>query len=213
MPRRRLAELLLFVLTVAWGYTFVAIPWALRDCGVMALTGMRMTVGLVTLVALRPRMGWPTSLEWRAGVLGGLLLAGAYVLQTAGLVETGSGRSGFITAYYVAIVPLFEGLVFRRLPSLRDLAALAVATAGITVMALSADLSMSPAALVVGASALFWSAQIVVIGRVAQRTDPMRLAGEVLTTRDLVGGALVMAAVAATLLRPVKDAAPPDPGR
>jgi drug/metabolite transporter (DMT)-like permease len=92
------------------------------------------------------------------------------------MMEAASGKSGFLTAFYLTLVPIFEGLVYRRLPLRRDLLALLVATVGIAVMVLREDLTLSFGEGFVAVSAIFWAAQIVVVGRVAERVDPLRLA-------------------------------------
>src|SRR5947207_2915094 len=106
MRRSLLPETALFALTIAWGLSFPVIRWTTQeDAGYLTLTVLRLAVGLAFLLALRPRGLAATRLEWRAGTLGGLLLAGGYVLQTAGLTEADAGKSGFLTAIYVSLVP------------------------------------------------------------------------------------------------------------
>jgi drug/metabolite transporter (DMT)-like permease len=190
MPRRLpLPELALFALTLAWGLSFVVIPWALKDAGYLSLTFLRSAVGVAALLALRPKAFAATQLEWRAGLLGGAFLAVGYVMQTGGLTEAASGKSGFLTSLYIPLVPVFEAAVYRRWPQRRDLAAVALAVAGITVMVLRADLTISSGEWLVAVSALFWAGQIVVVGRVADRVDPIRLAAIQLLVVAAVGGA------------------------
>jgi len=193
MRRPPAAELALFAMTAAWGLSFVVVPWALASCPVMTLTALRMGVGLAFLLLLRPKALVATRLEWRAGVLGGLLLSGGYVLQTAGLVEATPGKSGFLTSFYICLVPAFEGLVYRRAPQRRDLAALFVATAGIVILSLRADLTMSYAEALVAAGAFCWAAHIVVVGRVAARVDPVRLAAVQMVVVVIAGTAGALA--------------------
>jgi len=195
MRRPPAAELALFAMTTAWGLSFVVVPWVLEDAPVMTSIALRTGIGLAFLLAIRPRALAATRLEWRAGVLGGLLLAGGYVLQTAGLVEAASGKSGFLTAFYICLVPAFEAAVYRRWPPGRDLLALLVATAGIVTLSLRADLTASYAEMLVAAGAFCWAAHIVVVGRVAERVDPIRLAAVQMTVLFVVGaaGTLVVA--------------------
>jgi drug/metabolite transporter (DMT)-like permease len=187
MRKAPLAELALFGMTAAWGLSFVVVPWTLERCHVMTDIALRSGIGLAFLLALRPRAFAATALEWRAGLLGGLFLAGGYVYQTAGLTESAPGKSAFITAFYVALVPAIEALVYRRLPVRRDLAALAVATVGIAVMVVRTDLTMSYAELLVAVASLCWAAHIVVVGRVAERVDPIRLAAIQMLVLVVVG--------------------------
>ncbi len=181
-------------MTAAWGLSFVGVPRVLEACPVMTSIAVRTGIGVVCLLALRPRAFAATRLEWRAGILGGLLLAGGYVLQTAGLTEATPGKSGFLTAFYVTLVPAFEAVVYRRLPPGRDMAALAVATAGIALMVVRSDFTMSLAEAVVALAALAWAAHIVVVGRVAERVDPVRLAAIQMLVLVVVGTAGAVAA-------------------
>jgi len=176
MRRALPAELAFVGITVAWGLSFVVVPWTLDSAPVMTTIALRSLIGLLFLLAVRPRALMATPLEWRAGLLAGLLLALGYVLQTAGLTSAGAGASGFLTAFYVALVPACEAAVYRRFPARRDVLALFVATAGIALMVLSAELTLDPAEGLVALSAFAWAAHIVVIGRVAARVDPLRLA-------------------------------------
>jgi drug/metabolite transporter (DMT)-like permease len=181
-------ETVLFALTVAWGLSFPLIGDAVRkDVGVFHMTFLRMALAVALLLAVRPSAVRATRLEWRAGVLGGICLGAGYVLQTSGMVQATSGASGFLTAFYVCLVPLFEAAVYRRSPPRRDLLALLVATAGIALMVLKADLTLSLGEAAVGASAFFWAAQIVIVGRVAERVDPLRLTVVQLFVAMLVG--------------------------
>src|SRR5258707_787971 len=99
--RARWAEASLFGLTIVWGLSFVVVPWALASADSWTVTQLRATAGTAFLVAVRPRCFRATRLEWRAGILGGALLAAGYVLQTVGLETAGAGESGFLTAFYV----------------------------------------------------------------------------------------------------------------
>lgn len=189
MRRALPAELAFVGITAAWGLSFVVVPWTLEAAPVMTSIALRAAVGLGFLLVLRPGALAATRLEWRAGLLAGLLLALGYVLQTAGLTSADAGKSGFLTAFYVALVPLCEALVYRRLPVRRDLVALSVATAGIALMVLKSDLTLDPAEGLVAMSAAAWASHIVVVGRVAERVDPLRFAAVQMLVLAAVGAA------------------------
>ncbi len=170
------AELSLIAMTVVWGLSFVTIKWALPDCGVLTLTTARMVVALAALLALRPRSLAATPLEWKAGLLGGSILAAGYLLETAGMVEAGAGKSAFLAQFYVALVPFVQAAVFRRRPVWADLGSLALATGGIVLMVVRPGRDVAAGEILVAAAAVAWAVQIVVVGRVAERVDPFRIA-------------------------------------
>src|SRR5262245_33138464 len=161
MRRALTAELALVAMTAAWGLSFVVVPWVLEASPVMTSIALRASIGLAFLLAIRPSALAATRLEWRAGVLAGLLVAVGYVLQTAGLTSADAGKSGFLTAFYVALVPACEALVYRRLPAGRDVLALLVATAGIALIAVKSDLTLDLAETAVALSAFAWASHIV----------------------------------------------------
>jgi drug/metabolite transporter (DMT)-like permease len=171
-------ELAVLAMTLAWGLSFVVIRDALDACGTFTLTALRMGVGFAAaIVLLRPKLRSATRVEWRAGAVGGVLLAAGYLLQTAGLRTAGAGAGGFVTAFYVSLVPMIDAAVFRRRPSLRDVAGLLIASAGIALIVLDAErLTLSPGEVLIALSAFCWAGQIVVVGHVAQRADAAVLA-------------------------------------
>jgi drug/metabolite transporter (DMT)-like permease len=93
----------------------------------------------------------------------------------------------------VALVPLCEAAVHRRLPAGRDAVALTVATAGIALIVLKSDLTLDAAEFVVALSAIAWAMHIVVVGRVAERVDPLRLALVQMLVLMLVGSVGMLA--------------------
>ena len=173
MRRLPWAEAAILAITMAWGLSFVVIKHALEDCGTFTLTALRMATGTVAaLILLRPKLFRATRLEWKAGVLGGVLLAGGYLLQTAGLRTAGAGAGGFITAFYVPLVPILDTALFRKWPGLRDVLGLVVAGIGLALITLGPGrLTLGGGETLIALSAFCWAAQIVVVGRVAPRVD------------------------------------------
>jgi drug/metabolite transporter (DMT)-like permease len=110
---RRLPLVALVVVTAIWGFTFVLVKDALPLYPLFAFLAVRFAISTVVLApfawgSLRalPRRGWV------AGVVVGLLLAGAFGLQTAGLELTTVASTGFITGLYVVFTPIIALALF-----------------------------------------------------------------------------------------------------
>ncbi|MCE9636655.1 MAG: EamA family transporter [Planctomycetes bacterium] len=161
----------MLAITLAWGLSFVVVKDALLVCGPYTLTALRAGTGFVAaIVLLRPRLLTATRLEWSAGVLGGVLLAGGYLLQTIGLETADAGTSAFLTAGYIPLVPILQAAILRRPPGRRELIAVVVATTGLALICLRpGTLRLGAGEVLVGICGVFWAAQIVVCGRVAER--------------------------------------------
>jgi drug/metabolite transporter (DMT)-like permease len=108
-------ELLLVLVTLLWGGTFVLIKESLSATSPAAFVVMRFTLasvlGLIiwhrSLAALTPRLVWQ-------GLLLGVLFGGGFLLQSMGLTETSATASAFITGTTVVFVPFMYRLIERR---------------------------------------------------------------------------------------------------
>ncbi len=117
--------------------------------------------------------------------LGAYLFLGSTV-QIFGMRYTTVGRAAFIVQLTTVIVPLLEGLIYRRLPPRDTLAACALAFAGVSVLVTSsaADVAGAGAAGampylgdgLVGLAAIFYSLHVVRLSVHAPRLPAIALA-------------------------------------
>lgn len=115
----------LFLVTLIWGTTFIAVKGALDGFAASWLVLARFVIASVLLAPLAKRLD-RSSL--RAGVELGLILCICYGTQAVGLQYTTTSRSAFITALFVVLVPLvmwFKGQPISRRVALSSLAAFA----------------------------------------------------------------------------------------
>lgn len=103
--KRAKAEVLLVVITLIWGLTFVVVKQALKDASPLPWLAVRfMLAGLMLLGALaRGRLDRRSVLP--GGVLG-LFLFGGFVFQTFGQKYTTASKCAFITGLSVILVPI-----------------------------------------------------------------------------------------------------------
>jgi drug/metabolite transporter (DMT)-like permease len=134
------AELVLLGITVAWGGSFLVVKDSLATFAPFTLIALRFALATAALglafrrgaLALgRDRLGRS---HWRpAAWIGGLLFVG-FAFQTLGLRFTTAARSGFITATYVAMVPLLARLFLKRGLRRHVLVAVLAAIAGLYLL-------------------------------------------------------------------------------
>ncbi|MDQ3619489.1 MAG: DMT family transporter [Actinomycetota bacterium] len=174
IPTEKVAGLLLLTGAAFWGLTFPAAKEALEIMGPLAFMTWSRAVGFISLVPLAwgtPRDRWREALP--LGLLLGVLLFFAYLFQTLGLERTTATNAGFLTGLYVVGTPLFGAAIYRRWPSVRVLVAVAMSTVGLALLSLR-GWSFSPGDSLVMLSVVFWSLQILAVGRGTQR-DPVVL--------------------------------------
>jgi len=104
---------ILALVTALWGTTFVVIKDTVASMSPSVLIVGRF--GLAALVLLPLVIRERDRDTWRAGLDLGFWLWLGYVTQAQGLVYTSASRSSFITAVSVVLVPVFAGLLGRRM--------------------------------------------------------------------------------------------------
>lgn len=136
------AEWALAAVTVVWGTSFTLVKQALDDVSVILFVALRFALAGAVLLAFYRR---PLLLDWRENRVGlrgglwcGLLLTGAYLLQTYGQRYTTPARSGFLTALNVVLVPILVALVYRTMPRWTEALGAGIALAGTALMTIPA---------------------------------------------------------------------------
>ncbi len=175
------ADGLLLLAALIWGAAFVAQRMGMDHVGPMTFNGVRFALGALVLApfALRdPGAGNPAAMPTRGALLGGLLaglalFAGAS-FQQVGIMYTTAGNAGFITGLYVVIVPIL-GLFWRQRPGLGVWIGAVLAAAGLYLLSVTGDLSISFGDLLVLVCAFCFAGHVLIIGWLAPRIPALRL--------------------------------------
>ena len=108
----------LLIATILWGSTFVAQSVGMDHIGPFTFQAARCAlavIGLLPVIAISDRFKkdgqtfcsrWTDKKLWKAGILCGIPLFFACNLQQLGIVDTDAGKSAFLTAMYIVIVPI-----------------------------------------------------------------------------------------------------------
>lgn len=164
-------ELMLLGAAFIWGLSFVSQRVAVRFMEPFNFNAARYLLGALCLLPVlfirRTRIDLRTL---ASGALAGLVLCTAAALQQFGCVTTSAGNAGFITGLYVILVPLFS-LFLRRNPGLMVWIGSVLAVAGLYVLSVGPDFTMSPGDLLVLVGAVFWAIHILIVGRFGAACD------------------------------------------
>jgi drug/metabolite transporter (DMT)-like permease len=174
------ANILLTIVTAIWGFGFVAQRVGMQHIGAFTFNALRFSIGCLALFAVLPlvrRFEPPAAPASRksvvaAGAAAGAILFIASYLQTAGLATTSAGKAGFITGFYVVLVPVL-GLAWKQRTGIGTWLGGALALAGLYLLSVNEALQISTGDLLVLASAFFWAAHIQTIAYLTRRVDPL----------------------------------------
>jgi drug/metabolite transporter (DMT)-like permease len=173
-PPGWLVDFSLVIVCLIWGATFILVKLALADISTLLFLTLRFTIAAVVLALIfRQEFRSPKlRMSLRAGLLAGLCLFSGYVLQTFGLKYTSASKTGFITGLYIPLVPLFSGLVYKKIPQLSELCGVATAFAGMALMTIQTDLmDINKGDLLVAGCAVVYAFHILLLGRFASSAN------------------------------------------
>ncbi len=190
------ALLVLLAITAVWGVTFVQVKDAVEVYPLFAFLAVRFAIATATLAPAARVRRLPREGLAAAALLGSLLALG-YTLQTAGLQRTTVSSTGFVTGLYVVLTPVIAYLAFRTRVGGAAWGGVALATAGLAMLA-GIDAGSPSGDLLVLAGAAVWALQIVLMERFAPRFDAIAF------TACEMGAAFVLLAAAALALGQVE---------
>jgi drug/metabolite transporter (DMT)-like permease len=180
------SNLLLLLTAVIWGFAFVAQRAGMEYLGPFSFNTARFTIGGLSLIPLllvnqkrkfeKEKFLPLTNKNFLYGGLaaGTVLFLGA-TFQQGGLVYTDAGKAGFITGFYVILVPILGLFIEQRTSLLAWLGAL-VAIVGLYFLSVNETFDINIGDVLVLIGSFFWAIQILVIGFYSKRIDPFQLA-------------------------------------
>ncbi|MBQ7216581.1 MAG: DMT family transporter [Synergistaceae bacterium] len=175
--RKMLADLGLLYCAVFWGASFVTMKILVGVYPACWLLFLRFSAASVMLyVFFRKRIHKSFIHELKGGVIIGAMLFVAIGTQTVGLNYIGGGRSAFISATYVLMVPLMLWLLKKDFPGLVKLFAAGLCVLGMYMLTGEdvSDASIWGDTLTV-ICALTFAVQVIAISRYTQGSDPIVL--------------------------------------
>lgn len=165
------ADLSLFLIALAWGYTFILTKALLTEMTPFAFTGSRFLIAaLILLPFVWKRLKNLSREAWIQGALCGIALCAAFTLQILGIERTTPGKAGVITGTNVILVP-FLYFLWRRMPVKKG-AVLGCLLAFVGLLCLSGDgdwTGLSFGDVLVFLCAVFFALHILMVDRVYEK--------------------------------------------
>ena len=171
----------LLLAALLWGIAFAAQSKGMDYVEPFTFNGARSFMGVAVLVPMwlllgrpQPESGYDPKALWLGGGLCGCMLFAATSLQQIGLVTTSAGKSGFLTALYIVLVPVF-GIFFGRRAGGNVWLAVVLATAGLYLLCAVDGFDLAAGDLLTLLCAVCFAFQIMLVDKFAPHTNPMLL--------------------------------------
>lgn len=177
MKRKDVAgKLCLLLATLVWGTSFFILKNAIDVFPTFFVLAVRFSLSavLIGLIFIKRiiKINKKSALH---GAIIGLVVAGAYALQTVGLKYTTPSKNAFLTAVYVVLVPFLSWLFLRKKPQVKNIIAAVLCIVGIGLVSLNGNFSIGIGDLLTILSGIFYALQIVFTAKYASDDDPIQL--------------------------------------
>ena len=176
--RFALASARLLLTAAIWGFGFVVVKDSLDYVGPVWMVAFRFTIATFVLTLVyAPKLKNLTKKIWIHGLLLGLYLGTAYILQTIGCNYTTAGKNAFLTTIYVFLVPLFAWPISKIKPRWFVILCALMSVCGIGLLALNPGdaTTIGLGDILTLICGIFYAVHIVFTAKYAQKDDPILL--------------------------------------
>lgn len=170
MSKKMQGNIMLAIAALIWGTAFVAQRTGMDHIGPLTFTCVRSFVGALALlpVALLFEKKPENKAKNKKTLLIGGIACGACLVfaasfQQIGIQYTTAGKSGFITALYIVLVPIFSFIFLRKRPAVTVWVSVVIATVGLYLLCMTESFSLAVGDIWLLACALIFTLHILVI--------------------------------------------------
>ncbi len=189
--KKMISNCMLLITAFIWGSSFVAQSKGLDYVGPFTFNTVKNIIGgffLIPIIMVIDKIKMKNQLTDQqfkeekvmnktliiGGILCGIALYAGCSLQQFGLLYTTAGKSGFITALYIVIVPLL-GIFFKNRITLKVWISVVVAIFGFYLLCITENFNINKGDIITLICALFFSIHILLIDYFAPRVDGVRM--------------------------------------
>mgnify|MGYP002620002692 FL=1 len=177
-------SLLLFLAAIIWGVAFVAQSVGMDYVGPFTFNCVRTLIGGIVLIPCiailnRGKVKKKTDFTEKkrlllGGICCGVALTTGSTLQQFGIMYTTVGKAGFITAFYIIIVPIL-GLFLGKKCGVSVWISVVIALAGLYFLCITDGFSIGKGDIYVFLGAIAFSIHILVIDYFTQFNDGVKM--------------------------------------
>ncbi|MCO8193794.1 MULTISPECIES: DMT family transporter [Anaerofustis] len=173
-----LADFSLLIMALIWGSGFIFTKNTLDSLTGIQLIFIRFLIAFVTLFIfnIKKLNLIKKSTIYKSIIIGFVLFLG-FAFQTYGLVETPAGKSAFLTAVYVAIVPFIAMFIGENKPEKHNFIAAFLMIIGIFFLTMNPKEGFSinyyDGITLIGS--IFWAFHVFFVGHFSKGEDPIIL--------------------------------------
>ena len=187
MNRTFKSNLCLLGTAVIWGFALVAQRDSMSVMGPFMYSAIRMFLGsaaLVPVFIISDRIKRRSSRTEQTAESGRILLKGGIIagivvflsmnLQQVALTSTDAGKTAFITALYIVLVPIL-GIFLKRRTNINNWIGAGIGVAGLFFLCVTSDFTVATGDMLLLTGSFGWAVQIFIIDHFAPKVNAAKL--------------------------------------
>lgn len=172
--------MILFTAAIVWGFAFIAQRISGDSLGSFTYNGLRFLLGALSLIPViflfeKQEENKDVRDTRKAGILCGLIVFFASTFQQYGVVLTDfAGKAGFITDFYIILVPLI-GLFFHKKVTKQAWIGAIISLVGFYFLCMNGSFTLNFGDFLIFICAIFFALHILTIDHYSSKIYPLRL--------------------------------------
>ena len=170
------ADLMMFVVTICWGSSYLFTKIGLDSLGVYNLIFLRFGIAFILAALIFHKRILKTDFKTiKYSFMLGSILFFAFVFLNTGIQSTSVSNTGFLVSLSVVFVPIISAFFLKQKVEKRLMIGVFSALVGIGLLTLNSQLQLSLGDILCIICALFYSVHIIVTGKVTKNVDSISL--------------------------------------
>lgn len=144
MTKQLKADLMLLLVTLCWGVSYLLVDISLVDMGSFTLNANRFLIAFVVAVILAfPKLKNISKETLKYSVILGVLLVFVYIGATFGIQYTTLSNTGFLCGLSVVFTPVLSSIFYRKAPDKKLTLVIIMSVTGIALLTLKDNFSIN----------------------------------------------------------------------
>ncbi|MBQ4092069.1 MAG: EamA family transporter [Firmicutes bacterium] len=169
-------DLLMASAVVAWGFSYIFMKWGLGSCTPFQIIFLRFGIAFPFLLLIFNKKVIPTKAELKFSIFLAVAVFALSVGYNYGLLTTDASTAGFLAGTTVAMIPIINGILKRKMPEKKVMLCAVLALIGIALMSITSELQISIGALFCIGGAVAYAVQVIITNRALEKCRAMTIA-------------------------------------
>ena len=176
MTKQTKADLMLLMITVFWGASYMLTKIGLEGLEPFNLTALRFIIAfIIAAIAFRKQIFCADVKTIKYAFILGVLLFGMFISMAFGLGHTTASNAGFLISLSVVLIPIISFIFLKQKIEKRVIIGVCLALIGIALMTLDSKLTVNIGDLLCILCAMLCSIHVIVIGIFTKEVDSIAL--------------------------------------